>query len=336
MPLAIDAPRTASADKCRLRPPQSAQEALIVGLVNNMPDGALAATEAQFVRLLQAAAVGLDVRLRFSCLPEVPRASVAAHDLMHRYWPIEQLLREPLDALIVTGMEPGAGPLEDEPYWDRFVRLIEFADSHTVSSIWSCLAAHAAVLHLDRVRRQRLERKCCGVFAHESCAQDGLVSGLPAPLFIPHSRWNEVPLAALRAAGYSVLSSSSVTGADTFVKRSRSLLVFFQGHPEYEPTTLLREYRRDVGRFLRGQQAHYPTQPHNYFSSTAARRLSEFEERARQAPTPELLASFPTLEAEACAHGSWGNAATQLYANWLSFIAASKRRPRAAAVAAVL
>ena len=307
-----------------------------MGLVNNMPDAALAATEAQFVRLLQAAAGGLNVRLRFSCLPEVPRASAAAQDLMHRYWPIEQLLREPLDALIVTGMEPVAARLEEEPYWERLVSLVEFADSQTLSSIWSCLAAHAAVLHLDGVRRQRLAHKCCGVFAHEIAAEDALVSGVRAPLCIPHSRWNEVPLAALRAAGYTILSSTAANGADTFVKRSRSLMVFFQGHPEYEPTTLLREYRRDVARFLRGHQAHYPTQPHNYFSAAATRLLSEFEERARQAPNPELLASFPALDAEACAHGGWASAAAQIYANWLACIAASKRRPRAAAVAAVL
>ena len=48
-----------------------------------------------------------------------------------------------------------------------------------------------------------------------------------------------------------------------FVKQTRSLFIFFQGHPEYEETTLLREYRRDVGRFLRGQQPHYPTRRTN-------------------------------------------------------------------------
>jgi homoserine O-succinyltransferase/O-acetyltransferase len=36
-----------------------------------------------------------------------------------------------------------------------------------------------------------------------------------------------------------------------FVKYNRSLFVLLQGHPEYDSATLLREYRRDVGRFLR-------------------------------------------------------------------------------------
>ena len=71
-----------------------------------------------------------------------------------------------------------------------------------------------------------------------------------------------------------------------FTKQAGSLLVFFQGHPEYEDTTLLREYRRDVGRFLRGQQAHYPTLPHGYFPPAALELLRAFEARARAATRP--------------------------------------------------
>src|SRR2546429_8228110 len=32
-------------------------------------------------------------------------------------------------------------------------------------------------------------------------------------------------------------------------------------YPEYEDTTLLKEYRRDVGRYLSGQQSYYPRLP---------------------------------------------------------------------------
>src|SRR5207249_1656767 len=46
---------------------------LTIGLINNMPDPALQATERQFVALLGAAADGLGVRLRPYALPEVPR-----------------------------------------------------------------------------------------------------------------------------------------------------------------------------------------------------------------------------------------------------------------------
>src|SRR6266705_1615555 len=74
------------------------------------------------------------------------------------------------DALIVTGTEPIAARLADEPYWRRLVELITWAEEHAVASIWSCLAAHAVVESIDGIQRRRLAEKRCGVFAHDILA----------------------------------------------------------------------------------------------------------------------------------------------------------------------
>ena len=50
-----------------------------------------------------------------------------------------------------------------------------------------------------------------------------------------------------------MLTRSADAGVDTFIKQRKKLFVFFQGHPEYESDTLLREYRRDMGRYFRGE-----------------------------------------------------------------------------------
>jgi homoserine O-succinyltransferase/O-acetyltransferase len=84
------------------------------------------------------------------------------------------------------------------------------------------------------------------------------VAGGPARAFSPHSRWNDVPEDALVAAGYTIVTKSPEIGVDTFVKDDQSLSVLLQGHPEYESATLSREYRRDVGRFLRRERDNYP------------------------------------------------------------------------------
>jgi homoserine O-succinyltransferase/O-acetyltransferase len=318
---------------CSREPPQgraarrsaAASHSLVIGLVNNMPDTALEATETQFAHLLSNAADSLRVRLRLSFLPEVPRGEVGrAHLDSGTYWPIDSLLHEPLDALIVTGMEPVAPLLSDEPYWQRMGRLLQWADTNTTSSIWSCLAAHAAVELLDGIRRRRLESKRCGVFAHAVLPGHSLLEGLSAPVFTPHSRWNELPVEQLRSAGYSVLTSSPETGADLFTKQSRSLLVFFQGHPEYEETTLLREYRRDVGRFLRGQQSHYPAVPHQYFSPAALALLSAFEKRVASEPSADLVPEFPMAAVADTLRNTWGAGASRLYRNWLTTLASAR------------
>ena len=309
--------------------PNAAWRPVVIGLVNNMPDAALRATEGQFGALLGAASGAQAVRLRLSSLPELPRSADALEHIRSSYWPLEQLLAADLDALIVTGTEPRAPILTDEPYWQSFVQLLDFARKHAVASIWSCLAAHGVVLRLDGIERRRLPQKRCGVYEHSVLSEHSLMSGVGERLPMPHSRWNDIPPAALRAAGYTLLSWSDESGADAFVREEQSLLLFFQGHPEYEDTTLLKEYRRDVGRYLSGQQAHYPTLPCGYLSAEAARVLTEFRDSALAGRSAKLLESFPFAPVAATLHNRWRAAAIALYRNWLAFILAARAAKRA-------
>jgi homoserine O-succinyltransferase len=319
MPVEIEPPTARHVARTPPQPDARAGE-VIIGLVNNMPDTALHSTETQFAGLLQAACGGRAVRLRLTSLPGLPRSLEALEHLRRSYWSFEELLGSRLDAVIVTGTEPRAAVLTEEPYWQHFLQLLSFAREHTAASIWSCLAAHGAVLSMDGIERQRLPEKRCGVYQHEILSGHPLLDGVSAPLPMPHSRWNELPPDHLRAAGYTVLSWSDESGADAFVREERSVLLFFQGHPEYEDTTLLKEYRRDVGRYLNGQQPHYPTLPRGYLSADAAELLAEFRERALASRTPALLESFPFAPVAASLGNRWRPSATALYSNWLSLI----------------
>src|ERR1051325_7290140 len=87
-----------------------------IGLVNNMPDAALQATERQFVGLLNAAADGLAVTLRPYAIAEIPRAEWGREYVARNYAPIDELWDSGIDALIVTGTEPRSPNLRDEPY----------------------------------------------------------------------------------------------------------------------------------------------------------------------------------------------------------------------------
>ena len=82
-----------------------------IGLVNNMPDTALEATERQFVTLLEAASVDVRVRLRFFSLPGVPRGECGQRHVARFYRGLRELPGSGLDALIVTGTEPRAASL---------------------------------------------------------------------------------------------------------------------------------------------------------------------------------------------------------------------------------
>ncbi len=194
MPLTIE-PRAPSS---AARP---AQSAIVIGLVKNMPDTALHSTEKQFSGLLAEASGHQAVRLRLTSFAEQPRSEEAQEHIGRHYWPLEEVLEDPLDALIVTGTEPRARLLTEEPYWGRFVELLGFARTHTVASVWSCLAAHAAVLSLDGIERQRLAQKRCGVYEHHVLGEHALLAGVEAPMPMPHSRWNDLSPRSLQEAG---------------------------------------------------------------------------------------------------------------------------------------
>jgi homoserine O-succinyltransferase/O-acetyltransferase len=285
-----------------------------------MPDSALESTESQFGGLLQAAAGHLDLRLRLTSFPELPRSAEARARIERTYWPLEEVLEDGPHALIVTGTEPKAARLKDEPYWERFVALLHYAEAHTLGSIWSCLAAHAAVHALHGIERVRLPHKRCGVYPQNTAGGHALLAGTSRPFVMPHSRWNEIGAAVLREHGYKLLTWSDDTGADAFVRDENSLLLFFQGHPEYDDVTLLKEYRRDVGRFLNGQQPHYPTLPEGYLSAAGAAVLMEFRARAMAQPDPALLGSFPFVQVAAGLTNTWRASAVAMYRNWLGQI----------------
>jgi len=298
------------------RPRMAQPDAIDIGLVNNMPDAALEQTERQFIGLLKAAAGERRVRVKLFYVPEIARAGAARERVELQYAPIDELWESRLDGLIVTGNEPRTPDLRAEPYWRTLARIADWADTNTRSTIWSCLAAHAAVLHMDGIARHALAEKSFGVFTSTVTADHPLMRGLPARVEIPHSRWNELREQELRAAGYTILTRSDAAGVDMFARQSNSLFVFFHGHPEYEARTLMSEYRRDVRRFLRGERETYPAMPHDYFDEGTARRLADFRVRALTDRREALIEAFPHC-AEETMHARWRPAAERLMANWL-------------------
>ena len=302
-------------------------DCLNIGLVNNMPDSALIPTERQLFDLLGAAAGRLVIRLHLYTMDSTPRTDWG-RDYVHRFYRgIDDLFDRRLDGIIITGAEPKTDRLTEEPYWASFVDVIDWAKENTLSSVCSCLAVHGAVLHLDGIERHPLPDKCIGVFNQTRTMHHPLMLSVPERLRIPHSRWNEVREDALAQSGYSILTKSDSAGADCFVKQhQRSLFVCFQGHPEYEAQSLLGEYRRDIGRFLRRENERYPTMPWGYFGRVAEQGLVTFENEARLSRRLELLASFPADRLARDLRNTWHSAAKRIYRNWILYLSSQKAR----------
>jgi homoserine O-succinyltransferase/O-acetyltransferase len=312
----------------------NAANCVTIGLVNNMPDAAFDATERQFADLIRAAAPSRVVLLKLFAIREVPRAAEMFGSLAGKYRDIAELWDTPLEGLIVTGTEPRAKNLRDEPYWQNLSAVVDWARDHTASTIWSCLAAHAAVLHADGIERVALPEKQFGVYDCRLAADHPMTQHFPEPLWVPHSRYNTVPEDALISAGYKILTRSDTAGADAFVKQDGSFFLYFQGHPEYDADTLFREYRRDVVRFLHGERETYPNLPRHYFDDVATACAESFQDRAIAATTAErrsaLMAEFPNAALEIGLQNAWRGAALGVYEKWVEFLSARKAERRTA------
>jgi homoserine O-succinyltransferase/O-acetyltransferase len=333
MPLIIEGgrvpPRLAERKGCRVAGSSEGYgvgaECVRIAFVNNMPDSALEDTEVQFFELLDAASGDIPVRLKLHSLSGIPRGERGEQHLKSFYFGTDDLLNSQFDGVIMTGTEPRQANLRNEPYWAALTGVLDWAESNTESTILSCLAAHAGVLHSDGIDRHPLSDKQFGVFDFANAANHQLTTGVGERLRFPHSRWNEVKADQLAACGYQVLTQSVEGGVDSFVKKKkRSLFLYFQGHPEYGAHTLLKEYRRDIKRFLKAERETYPSMPKGYFDAAGAKLLDEFREVVLSDRREELMEGFPEFALLGGLKSTWHSSAVSIYRRWLQYVS-SKR-----------
>ena len=284
-----------------------------------MPDAAVSATQRQFARLIEAASGAFDVRLRLFDLETLQRSLEARRAMADAYRVARALRAASPDAIIVTGAEPRADDLRDEPFWDELGFCFDWADANVLSTLHSCLATHAlscaATGSADGAWRRNAPESSPSTSSPTTSWSPGW-AGLPRP----HSRWNGLDEAELAAKGYLLLARAKDNRVDLFIGGSRSLLVFLQGHPEYDADTLAREHRRDTLRFLRGE-APAPRLPVGYFPPAVAAAVADFVARAEaRAAVP---ADYPAA-ALALKSAPWRDAGVRLARNWLALVARRK------------
>ena len=290
-----------------------------------MPDAALGRTERQFRNLLARAAPDISVLFSLFSLSGIQRNEMGLRHLeANAYRSADEIAGSQLDAYVVTGTEPRRENLEDEPYWGAMKRLFNRLEHAQRPVIFSCLAAHAAVLHFDGPRRERLPQKRFGMFEQVRTGRHELTDGLGSAARVAHSRCNEIAPEALEQNGYRVLTLASDAGADLFIKRDRETWLFCQGHPEYDADALGREYQRDVRRFLAGERDSYPALPQNYFGGNDVESLARFEKRADTMRCESVMADFPTLTFSQKCDEEFGPTAGGAFAVWLQNIVREK------------
>ena len=310
----------------RILSPERAREqdirSLHIGLLNMMPDAALEATERQFFRLVGSSNPISQFYIHPFTLDAIPRGNKAREHIERFYEPLEQIKQQGLDALIITGANVTRANLSEEVFWEPLQAAFAWAENNVTSTLCSCLATHAVLRARYEVRRQGLTEKCWGVFDHRVVRSDHpLVQDINTQVSVPHSRFNEVSETQLLEAGLHVLITGSEPGVQLAVSPDGFRTVFFQGHPEYDSISLMKEYKREVGRFVQGKIAQYPPMPEHYFDKHSRAILNEFRGRLEQAMAKgSALPGFPEKLIAWRLPNTWHDSGEALVGNWLGLV----------------
>ncbi len=295
---------------------------LHIGFLNMMPDAALTATKRQFINLVGNCNKIAQFYVYPFSIPELNRGEKAETHIGNYYFDFRDLQSQGLDALIITGANVIKPALDQEPFWDPLMEIVQWAEHNVSSILCSCLATHALVKHYHGIERQHLPKKHWGVYSHRvSCPDHPLVRDINSCFDAPHSRFNTVEKTELEQAGLKVLAEGEEAGVLLAVSPDLFRMIYFQGHPEYDAYSLLKEYKREVFRFLHGELNAPPPYPKHYFSPKAMEIAERFLNKATLAREQgEEIPDFPEPQILPLVDNTWRDTGKAIINNWLGLV----------------
>ncbi len=310
----------------RILPPNAALHQdireLHIGLLNMMPDAALAATERQFFRLIGESNPIAQFYVHPFTLNEIPRSDKARAYIDQYYENFDHIKAMGLDALIVTGANVTGPELSQQAFWQPLIEVFDWARGNVTSTLCSCLATHAVMEFRYQQKRVHQGNKIWGVYPHHIIDKSHpLVNDINTRFDVPHSRWNAVSKEQFISSGLKILveSDSGMVHLATSEDGFRS--IFFQGHPEYDTISLLKEYKREVLRFQQGEINHHPPFPDHYLGRYSKAILNEYRYRIKLAiKNNTQMPEFPEQLISNTIDNTWHDTAVEVVGNWMGLI----------------
>lgn len=244
---------------------------LRVAILNLMPTKV--ETETQILRLISKSP--LQVSLDFMRMSSHESTHVSADHLVKFYDTFDSFKDNNYDGLIITGAPVEQMEYEDVDYWDELCHVIDWSQTHVLSTMYLCWGAMAGLYHLYGIPKVDLPEKIFGVFKQRLCDEyNFLTNGFDEVHYMPHSRHAALDIEALsKHPELQFLSKGSVSGPSLIATRDFHE-VYCIGHFEYGRDTLAGEYWRDFNAGL-------PIEvPQNYFPDDNTLNQPKFTWRA--------------------------------------------------------
>ena len=295
-----------------------------IGFLNMMPDKAFHATERQFLRLIAAGGVHGRLVVHPFTVGGFERDIKIKNYIASYYESFSQVRAKGVNALVLTGANPALENMEEEEYWHEFVDVVLWADAHVHTCLCSCLATHAVVKLFHGIERTLVQPgKRWGVYSHHLTDEiHSLVAGIEQKFYAPHSHVYEVASSQLQECGIRILSKSPEADVHLAVSEDGFKWVYLQGHPEYDAVSLLKEYKREVARFISGDRTDYPPLPEYYFGEKSVAHLTSYREELLGAlESNSQLPEFPEEALASQVSNCWRPHGEALFNNWIAQVA---------------
>jgi len=260
----------------------------------------------------------------------LPRNEKAKEHISTYYESFEDIKKQGLDGLIVTGANVSGNELSKQPFWKPLIEVFEWAHENVTSTLCSCLATHAVLEFRYNQKRKLQNKKVWGVFPHQLMEKNHpLVRSINTRFDVPHSRWNAVSCNQFIQSGLKILAQSEENYVHLASSEDGIRTIFFQGHPEYDAISLLKEYKREVVHFIKNYQnnqhedylANYPPFPENYFNNYQKSILNEYRFRLFNAlETESKVPIFPEQLLNSSLENTWHDTADEVISNWMGII----------------
>ena len=230
--------------------------ALEILILNLMPLKKI--TETQLLRLLGNTPLQVDI-VFLQPDSHTPKNTSEEH-LSTFYKTFEQIKNRKFDGMIITGAPVEHLSFEEVNYWQELKKIMDWKQHNVTSTLHLCWAAQAGLYHHFGIDKYSLEEKQFGIFSHQiNPKKVKLLRGFDDQFYAPHSRYTKVKRQEIvEHPDLEILAESEEAGV-YIVATEDGRQIFVTGHPEYDRSTLKREYERDLKKGLD------IAKPKNYF-----------------------------------------------------------------------
>jgi homoserine O-succinyltransferase len=222
---------------------------LKIAIVNLMPT--TVDTEIQLLRLLGNTPLQVDIS--FLRMESHESRNAPPGHLEKFYINAVDILKRDLryDGFIITGAPVETLPFEEVDYWDELVSVIDYTSTNVWSTLHICWGAQAGLYRRYSIPKKPLEQKLFGIFPHGVNERfSPLFRGFDDEFLAPQSRHTASDRDAIAAEKELTIQSETAETGVFIATAKGGREIYVTGHLEYDPLTLDKEYRRDLGKGL--------------------------------------------------------------------------------------